>query len=80
MDDHGSLLQRVRDQRDLPKPAIRRAIREAAGLSRAAVAAELGVTRQAVDNWERGLRTPRPPHLHKYAALLRALAREVNAA
>lgn len=79
MNDSAALMQQVRDRRDLPPPTVRRAIREAAGVSSQAVAQALGVTRQAVDNWERGRRSPRPPHLSAYAELLRTLAREVAA-
>jgi transcriptional regulator with XRE-family HTH domain len=67
------LQQRLKAQRELPDPATRRALRLAAGLSMESVAAELGVTRQAVMTWERGTRYPRPQYLVAYVTLLRRL-------
>jgi len=52
---------------------MRRALRESAGLSLDAIAQVLGVSRQAVSNWELGLRDPRPEHLRLYAEVLRSL-------
>jgi hypothetical protein len=40
----------------LPPPAVRKAVREAAGLSRPAVGAQLGITAEALRLWEEGLR------------------------
>jgi transcriptional regulator with XRE-family HTH domain len=53
---------------------MRRALRESAGLSAAELATEIGVTRQAVANWERGLRTPRGKNLVDYVSVLEQLA------
>ncbi|CAL9446501.1 hypothetical protein SUDANB6_02347 [Streptomyces sp. enrichment culture] len=58
----------------LPPPKTRRRLREAASLTHAQVAKQLGVTRDTVRAWEKG-RTP--PHGRKgeaYAKLLSALA------
>jgi transcriptional regulator with XRE-family HTH domain len=67
------LVKLVRERRDLPPPAMRRAIRESADLSLDQVANALGVSRQAVSHWEQGARDPRPEHLRAYAKLLREL-------
>ncbi|WP_236655341.1 helix-turn-helix domain-containing protein [Streptacidiphilus carbonis] len=60
---------------DLPTPAQRRALREAAGLSQAEVARIVGVTTAAVGHWETGVRqTPRNPTVfERYVQVLRAL-------
>lgn len=62
--------------RELPGPALRRAIREDAGLSQADLAEPLGVTRAAVCRWETGDRRPRGRLLVAYAELLQTLRRE----
>jgi DNA-binding transcriptional regulator YiaG len=67
------LLERSRDRRELPPPALRKALREGARLSKREVAAALGVSTMAVVHWERGTRFPRPAHLAAYAGLLRSL-------
>lgn len=69
------LLDRVRARRELPPPAMRRAIREAAGLTLEDFGGALGVSSQAVLYWERGTRFPRPEHLGPYSELLRALTK-----
>ncbi|MEV7082397.1 helix-turn-helix transcriptional regulator [Streptomyces sp. NPDC093516] len=68
-----ALLEQVaRD--DLPPPAERRRLREAAGLSQAQVAKALDTRREAVGNWEAGRTEPRPPQRAAYARLLEKLA------
>lgn len=67
------IADQVRLRRRLPPPHMRRAIRLAAGLSAAEVAAAMGVTRQAVAAWERGRRTPRGPLLSAYIEVLEAM-------
>lgn len=75
------LADTLRARRGLPPPPLRKALREAAGVSLAEIAAEVserlpgdaGVTKQAVALWERGLRNPRPAHLRIYAEILRLL-------
>jgi DNA-binding XRE family transcriptional regulator len=68
------LQDEVRSRRELPSPPLRRALREAAGVSAAAVAHEVGVCRQTVTYWERGKRRVGPKHVVAYAAVLRLLA------
>ncbi|NQX11828.1 helix-turn-helix transcriptional regulator [Microbacteriaceae bacterium VKM Ac-2855] len=57
----------------IPPPPLARAIRQAAGLSQARLAAALDVTPMTVCRWENGTRLPRRNHLVAYAALLREL-------
>lgn len=54
-------------------PAVARAIRQGAGVTQAAIAAELGVTPETVYRLECGTRRPGPAHRAAYAALLNAL-------
>ena len=68
-----ALLEQVA-QDDLPLPAERRRLREAAGLSQAQVAKALDTRREAVGNWEAGRTEPRPPQRAAYAKLLEKLA------
>jgi DNA-binding transcriptional regulator YiaG len=67
------LLDRVRTRRELPAPADRRRIREAAGVSLRDVAAAVGVSHTAVATWEAGA-TPRE-HRAAYVRLLNELRR-----
>ena len=69
-------LATVRAQRRLPAPVVRREIRERVGLSQADVARVLGVTREAVAYWERGLRVPKAGTAARYLELLDRLAQE----
>jgi len=68
--DTTSLHAKRRAHRDLPPPALRRALREDAGLSQDDIAATMGVHRETVSRWERGLRTPRGDSLLNYVSLL----------
>ncbi|MGW1007687.1 telomere-associated protein Tap [Streptomyces sp. NPDC002520] len=68
-----ALLEQVA-QDDLPAPAERRRLREAAGLSQAQIATALDARREAVGNWETGRTEPRPPKRAAYARLLEGLA------
>ncbi len=71
--DLGHLRRRLRDQRDLPSPAERQALREKAGLSRYDIAVTVRVTRNAVINWETGRCEPRGENLARYVEVLRQL-------
>lgn len=73
------LLDEVRTTRHLPKPALAREIRRAAGVSRDRLADELEVHPVTVARWERGTRSPRGATRLAYARLLVELAREVQA-
>ncbi len=67
------LVAEVREELSLPDPAAARAIREAAGVSRVRLGAELGVRELAVYRWESGARAPRGRRRLAYARLLREL-------
>lgn len=73
MESLDAALTRARRRR-LPDPAIRRLLREQAGLSQADLAATLDVTRTAVTRWELGQRSPRGELAERYAAALDRLA------
>ncbi|MFJ7495734.1 telomere-associated protein Tap [Streptomyces sp. NPDC097727] len=66
-------------QDDLPAPAERKRLREAAGLSQAQIATALDTRREAVGNWETGKTEPRPPKRAAYARLLEGLAQRFPA-
>ncbi|MEV2245557.1 helix-turn-helix transcriptional regulator [Streptomyces sp. NPDC049970] len=68
-----ALLEQV-TQEELPDPAERKRLREAAGLSQAQIAKALDARREAVGNWEAGRTEPRPPKRAAYARLLEGLA------
>jgi DNA-binding transcriptional regulator YiaG len=70
-----NLLIDARRRRSLPPPAIRRLLREHAGLTQAEVATVLGVGRPAVTRYETGARDPRGEVRHAYVELLELLAR-----
>lgn len=72
------LVEQVRLRRRLPPLLMRKAIREAAGLSQAALAREVGVDRVTVARWEAGRRTPRSRYLEAYVGVLEALRSEVE--
>ena len=61
--------------RRLPSAKTRRAIRLAAGVSQARMAAELGVHRLTFIRWENGTHEPRGDSAERYARLLAELQR-----
>ena len=63
---------KVKRPAELPEPAERRRIREAAGITGFALAAEIGVAPGTVYGWETG-REPSGPLRTLYAAALRRL-------
>ena len=67
-----TLIEEVRARR-LPSPKTRRAIRLAAGVSQARMAAEMEVHRQTLIRWETGAIEPQGSNRERYAALLGAL-------
>ncbi|WP_369394891.1 helix-turn-helix domain-containing protein [Streptomyces sp. CG1] len=69
-----SLLAAVDDGTVLPVPAERVRLREAAGLTEAAVAQALGVRVPSITAWEAGRAEPRGERLEAYRRLLEGLA------
>ena len=65
-----ALLEEVRQAFALPAPGVARQIREAAGVSRARLAAEIGVHEITVQRWETGLHAPHGDVRRVYARLL----------
>jgi transcriptional regulator with XRE-family HTH domain len=63
----------IQARRDLPPPAARRALREAAGVSLEGVARAAGVSRQTVLGWESGAFGPRGENLTRYAEVLQVM-------
>ncbi len=70
-----ALLDEVRESLSLPAPDVARQIREAAGVSQARLAAELGVHELTVYRWEAGARAPHGGLRRAYARLLADLDR-----
>ncbi|MFD6281351.1 helix-turn-helix domain-containing protein [Streptomyces sp. NPDC060209] len=68
-----ALLEEARLTASMPSPAERRRLREAASLSRAQVAAAVGVGRSTIANWEEGTSDPQPPARLEYLRLLKGL-------
>ncbi|MEV1007266.1 helix-turn-helix domain-containing protein [Streptomyces sp. NPDC049881] len=60
----------------LPPPAERARLREAAGITQARLATALKTTTQTVKNWENGRSEPKPPRLAPYRRLLESWAAE----
>jgi DNA-binding transcriptional regulator YiaG len=67
------LVAEVQEALSLPAPPVARAIREAARVTQARLAAELDVHELTVHRWEAGTRTPRGDLRLAYARLLRDL-------
>lgn len=67
------LLEEVRESLALPSADVARQIREAAGVSQARLAAELGVHELTVKRWESGARTPHGDLRRAYGRLLAGL-------
>lgn len=64
---------RLHIRRALPAPNECRAIRIASGLTQGELAEAIGVTRQAVTQWETGTRSPRGRLLDSYAEAIATL-------
>ncbi len=67
------LLVRARAASRLPTPSRRRSIREAAGATQEELATVIGVSKQALERWEREKAKPRGRHAAAYASLLEQL-------
>jgi len=72
-----ALIQTLRRRRSLPEPRVRKALRQAAGLTQEEVGAAVGVSGPTVSRWETGHRSPRGDALDSYAEVLATLAREM---
>lgn len=68
-----TLLEEVRESLALPGPDVARQIREAAGVSQARLAGELGVHELTISRWEAGTRSPRGDLRRAYSRLLAEL-------
>ncbi|NML54782.1 helix-turn-helix domain-containing protein [Streptomyces sp. R302] len=64
---------------ELPAPAERSRLREAAGVTQAVLARALETSTQTVKNWEAGRSDPRPPRRDPYLALLQGWAKKYPA-
>ncbi|MEU2549591.1 helix-turn-helix domain-containing protein [Streptomyces roseolus] len=64
---------------ELPAPAERSRLREAAGITQAALARALETSTQTVKNWEAGRSDPRPPRRDPYLTLLQGWAKKYPA-
>src|ERR1700759_4058399 len=60
----------LEEEPQLPTPAERARLRQAAGITQARMAKALGVTEQTVKNWENGRSEPKEPRLSAYRRLL----------
>ncbi|MFC5034592.1 telomere-associated protein Tap [Streptomyces sp. DSM 41987] len=60
----------LNEEPQLPPPAERARLREAAGITQARLAAALKTTTQSVKNWENGRSEPKSPRLDAYQRLL----------
>lgn len=63
----------VRHRQALPPPPVRRLLRKTAGVSLQAVADHVGVSRQAIFNWETGAAHPTGENLTRYLDALEIL-------
>ncbi|WP_077801695.1 telomere-associated protein Tap [Streptomyces sp. JHA26] len=64
----------LEEEPQLPPPAERARLREAAGITQARLASALKTTTQSVKNWENGRSEPRTPRLEAYQRLLKGWA------
>ncbi|MET9724406.1 telomere-associated protein Tap [Streptomyces zaomyceticus] len=64
----------LEEEPQLPSPAERARLREAAGITQARLAAALRTTTQTVKNWENGRSEPKSPRLEAYQRLLNGWA------
>ena len=72
------LVDEVRAARRLPAPTDAKAIRQAAMVTQAQIAKELGVGRVSVARWEGGERVPRGELRFRYTRLLEELREAVG--
>ncbi|KIE22894.1 transcriptional regulator [Streptomyces sp. MUSC 125] len=67
------------EEPQLPPPAERARLREAAGITQARLASALKTTTQSVKNWENGRSEPKSPRLDAYQRLLNGWAAKYSA-
>jgi transcriptional regulator with XRE-family HTH domain len=72
------LTRRAHARGNLPAPAARRALRQAAGSSLRDVGSVVGVSGECVRLWELGRRTPSAANLEHYVEVLQALRKAVS--
>ncbi len=75
-----TLLEEVEALRQLPSPALAKAMREEARITRRRLAKELGTHEITIWRWESGLSRPRGQRLVDYAKVLAALKHQLGAA
>lgn len=68
----------IQARRNLPSPALRRAIRLDAEVAQVDVAAELGVSQRSVSRWEAGECDPAKDVLPRYVDLLERMRQAVT--
>ncbi|MFJ8351522.1 telomere-associated protein Tap [Streptomyces sp. NPDC094153] len=64
----------LEEEPQLPPPAERARLREAAGITQARLAVALKTSTQSIKNWENGRSEPKPPRLEAYQRLLKGWA------
>ncbi|MFG7947088.1 helix-turn-helix domain-containing protein, partial [Streptomyces cacaoi] len=64
----------LEEEPQLPPPAERARLREAAGITQARLATALKTSTQSVKNWENGRSEPKSPRLEAYQRLLEGWA------
>jgi len=69
----------LRLRRELPPPQVCAALRKAARVSTRRLAAEVGVSHQAIVWWETGAKRPNVAHLEAYVRAIQVLQRELEA-
>lgn len=68
-----ALIEELITAKRLPAPPMRRAIRQAAGVTQARLAQELNVSDRSIAGWEAGTTNPSPKHRRPYTELLHSL-------
>lgn len=74
-----SLERELQLRRELPPPQVCAALRKAARISLRRLAAEVGVTHQAINFWEHAEKRPNVEHLEAYVRAIKVLQRELEA-
>ena len=72
-----TVIAKIKSKQAFPPPAVRRNLRERAGLTQHDVAGVLGIDRASVARYESGIREPRGEILRRYAEVLDRLTLEL---